>query len=83
MSPAIPHKPYDVKLNTIYECVKYKNKYIIKGLDFEREFSLEFIKSMFKPCENYNWNMLEYGDEINNNKQNKNIINKKNKKGGI
>ena len=57
-SPAMPQYPYDVHLGASYECQKVKDKYIVKGFDFEREFSLDFLQQVFKPCDGYNWEML-------------------------
>ena len=57
-SPAIPQGNYNFALNTVYECEKVENKYIIKDKE-DKEFSLDFLKNMFKPCENYSWDMLE------------------------
>ena len=37
---------------------KVKDKYIVKGFDFEREFSIDFLKQVFKPCDGYSWEML-------------------------
>ena len=57
------------------------SKYFIKRVNFEREFTLEFIQQMFSPCDGYDWKMIK--DE--NNVTNKNNIgvtidlNKKNK----
>lgn len=78
-SPAIPQYPYDVALNAIYVCKKDKDKYIIKGANFEREFPLSFIKNMFSPIGEDNWDMLnppktKKKDSIHNDK---NIKNKK------
>lgn len=60
-SPAIPQEPYNFSLGTIYECDngKKKNTCVVKGSNIEKEFSLEFIKSIFKPCDGYGWDMLE------------------------
>lgn len=67
-SPALPQKPYDVSVGVAYDCEKFEEKYFIKGLNFNREFSLGFIKSMFQPCEGYNWDMLKDKTEIKENK---------------
>lgn len=58
-SPALPQKPYDVSVGVAYDCEKSKGKYFITGMNFNREFSFGFIKSMFQPCEGYDWDMLE------------------------
>lgn len=59
-SPAIPQKPYDFDLNKEYDLDKVKGKYIIyHKKDNQTEFDIDFIKSMFKPCEGYSWDMLE------------------------
>ena len=55
---AVPQFPYDVELGAIYNCTKEDDKYFIQGNGFNREFTLEFIKQMFKPCEKYDWEML-------------------------
>lgn len=73
-SPATPQYPYDVRTGVIYECKKNKNKYIIKGLNFEREFPLNFIKNMFTPIDGYSWDMLNptstnKKDKVNNIKE--------------
>lgn len=65
-SPAIPQYPYDVEIGTIYECVKDKDKYSIRGKNLERVFNLEFIKSIFKPCKDYTWDMLNENKEVEN-----------------
>ena len=57
-SPAMPQYPYDVQLGVSYECQKIKDKYIVKGVNFERAFSLKFIQNMFKLCDGYTWDML-------------------------
>jgi hypothetical protein len=57
-SPAVPQYPYDVKLNTTYICEKKKDKYIVKGANFQRAFSFDFIKNMFTPIDEYGWDML-------------------------
>ena len=57
-SPAMPQYPYDVRLGVSYECQKVKDGYVVKGFDFEREFSLDFIQQIFKPCDGYSWDML-------------------------
>ena len=86
-SPAIPQYPYDVELGVEYDCIKQEDRYVIKGINFEREFALDFIKQMFSPCVKYNWEMIK--DE--NNETNKDSIgiiidlnkkNKQNKNGG-
>ena len=61
---AVPQFPYNVELGVIYNCVKENDKYFIQGNGFNREFSLEFIKQMFKPCKEYNWEMLNDKIEI-------------------
>ena len=58
-SPAMPQGNYNFALNTAYECEKVKDKYVIKGVNSEKEFALEFLKSIFKPCDGYSWDMLE------------------------
>ena len=60
-SPAMPQGDYNFSLGVTYTCVKSEktDNYIVKGSDIEKEFSLEFIKSIFKPCDNYSWDMLE------------------------
>ena len=63
-SPAMPQYPYDVQLGVVYECVKVKGKYIIKGANFNRAFDLKFLKCIFKPCDNYSWDMLEEKNEV-------------------
>lgn len=65
-SPAIPQYPYDVEVGTIYECVKEKDKYSIRGKNLERVFSFEFIKRSFKPCEGYSWDMFNENKEVEN-----------------
>lgn len=62
-SPARTQYPYDVKVNLTYNCEKENDKYFIRGNDFDREFALDFIKRMFKPCEGYEWDMLENKEE--------------------
>lgn len=62
-SPAMPQGDYNFALNTAYECEKIKDKYIIKAKE-DKEFSLAFIKSIFKPCDGYSWDMLEEKKEI-------------------
>lgn len=57
-SPAMPQGDYNFALNTEYECEKIKDKYVIKAKE-DKQFSLAFIKSMFKPCDGYSWDMLE------------------------
>ena len=57
-SPAMPQGDYNFALNTEYECKKVKDKYVIKAKE-DKEFSLAFIKSIFKPCDGYSWDMLE------------------------
>lgn len=54
-SPAMPQGNYNFALNKAYECKKIKDKYVVEN----KEYSLAFIKSMFKPCEGYSWDMLE------------------------
>ena len=61
-SPAMPQGNYNFALNTVYECEKVDGKYIIKAKE-DKEFSLAFLKNMFKPCENYSWDMLEENKE--------------------
>lgn len=59
-SPAIPQKPYDFELDKEYDLGKIKNKYIVyRDKENQQEFDIDFIKSMFKPCEGYSWDMLE------------------------
>ena len=60
-SPAMPQGDYNFVLNTEYECEKIKDKYVVKAKE-DKEFSLAFIKSMFKPCDGYSWDMLEKKD---------------------
>lgn len=75
-SPAVPQKPYDFNLNTEYMLNKIDNKYIIAiSKNDKREFEIGFIKSIFKPCEGYSWDMLE---KENKGVQNTLKINKKN-----
>ena len=83
-SPAIPQKPYDFELDKQYDLDKVKDKYIIYRNENRQEFDIGFIKSMFKPCEGYSWDMLEKENKevkntsktkLNNIKQNKNIKN--------
>lgn len=57
-SPAMPQGDYNFALNTAYECEKIKDKYIIKAEE-DKKFSLAFLKSIFKPCDGYSWDMLE------------------------
>lgn len=66
-SPAMPQGDYNFALNTAYECEKVKDKYVIKGANSKKEFALEFLKSIFKPCEGYSWDMLEEKKEIKEN----------------
>ena len=87
-SPAIPQKHYNFNLDQEYELNKIKGKYVI-SLNYgdKREFDIDFIKSMFKPCEGYSWDMLEKENKenievkntsktkLNNTKQNKKIKN--------
>jgi hypothetical protein len=61
-SPAMPQGDYNFALNTAYECEKRKDKYVIKAKE-NSLFSLAFIKSMFKPCDGYSWDMLEEKNE--------------------
>ena len=63
-SPAIPQYPYDVEIGAIYECIKEKDKYSIRGKNLERVFSFEFIKRSFQPCEGYSWDMLNENKEV-------------------
>ena len=65
-SPAMPQGDYNFALNTAYECEKVKDKYVIKAKE-DKEFSLAFLKSIFKPCEGYSWDMLEEKKEIKEN----------------
>lgn len=75
-SPAVPQKPYDFNLNTEYMLNKIDNKYIIAiSKNDKREFEIGFIKSIFKPCEGYSWDMLE---KENKGVQNTLKVNKKN-----
>ena len=75
-SPAVPQEPYDFVLNTKYELNKVKGKYVILINDNDRrEFDIDFIKSMFKPCEGYSWDMLKT-DVKETNLKRKNKINK-------
>lgn len=62
-SPAMPQGDYNFALNTEYECEKVKDKYIIKAKE-DKQFSLAFIKSMFKPCDGYSWDMLENKEAV-------------------
>ena len=54
-SPAMPQGDYNFALNKAYECKKVKDKYVVEN----KEYSLAFLKSMFKPCDGYSWDMLE------------------------
>lgn len=74
-SPAVLQYPYDVELGVVYDCEKCGNKYIIKGKNFNREFELNFIKNMFTPIEEYNWDMLN-PPKKNNKTDSKNVKNK-------
>ena len=60
-SPAMPQGEYNFTLGLEYTCEKNTktNKYIVKGGNTEKEYSLDFIQSFFKPCDNYAWDMLE------------------------
>jgi hypothetical protein len=58
-SPAMPQEPYNVALGVSYECEKSKGKYVVQGVNFKKEFTLEVIKMLFKPCDGYSWDMLE------------------------
>ena len=58
-SPAMAQYPYDVDVKLTYNCEKDGDKYFIRGYGFDREFSLDFIKKMFTPCEKFDWGMLE------------------------
>jgi hypothetical protein len=60
----MPQEPYNVALGVSYECEKSKDKYVVKGVNFKKEFSLEVIKMLFKPCDGYSWDMLEEKKEI-------------------
>ena len=62
-SPAMPQGNYNFALNTAYECEKVKDKYVIKAKE-NKEYSLAFLKTIFKPCEGYSWDMLEEKKEI-------------------
>jgi hypothetical protein len=63
-SPAVPQKPYDFDLNKEYDMDKINGKYFIyRDKDNKQEFGIDFIKSMFKPCEGYSWDMLENKNE--------------------
>lgn len=62
-SPAMPQGDYNFALNKAYECEKIKDKYVVEN----KEYSLDFLKSMFKPCDGYSWDMLEEKKEIENN----------------
>lgn len=78
-SPAVPQEPYNFSLNTEYELNKVKGEYIISiNENDKREFEIGFIKSIFKPCEGYSWDMLEIDTKETNlkkkNKTNKNKI---------
>lgn len=78
-SPAMPQGDYNFTLNKVYECEKNKNKYVIKGVNSNKEFTPEFLKSIFKPCEGYSWEMLEEKkekEEIATNKVAKSTKNK-------
>ena len=73
-SPAVPQKPYDFVLGKIYEIEKVKDKhYVLIDNNNKREFDIDFIKSMFKPCEGCSWDMLEINlEKTNLKKKNKN-----------
>ena len=58
-SPAVPQEPYNFNIGTVYDCEKSKGKYFVINGDVKKTYSLEFIKMMFKPCEEYSWDMLE------------------------
>lgn len=60
---AVPKYPYDVELGVTYECIKDKDNYFIKGRNFERNFAFDSIKSMFRPCDGYDWGMLDDNKE--------------------
>lgn len=68
-SPAMPQDDYNFTLNKVYECKKVKDKYVIEGANFNNEFTPKFIKSIFKPCKGYSWEMLEEKDKIKQVKQ--------------
>ena len=57
-SPAVPQGDYNFTLKKVYECEKIKNEYIVKAEE-DKKFSLAFLKSIFKPCDGYSWDMLE------------------------
>jgi hypothetical protein len=59
VSPAIPQYPYNVEIGVVYECIKNNNEYSIRGKNFERVFSFDYIQNAFKPCEGYTWDMLD------------------------
>lgn len=82
-SPAVPQKPYDFQLDKEYTLEKKNGKYVFVE-DTEKDFNLDFIKSMFKVCDGCSWDMLEEVKEkevINLNKKNNvnNYPRKKNK----
>lgn len=64
VSPAIPQYPYDVEIGAIYECVNSNNQYSIRGNNFERVFSFDYIQRAFKPCEGYSWDMLNENEVV-------------------
>jgi hypothetical protein len=58
-SPAVPQEPYDFDLKKSYNVEKNGNKYFIyHNKDNKQEFDIGFLKSMFKPCDGYSWDML-------------------------
>ena len=75
-SPAMPQGNYNFALNTAYKCEKINGKYIVKAKE-DKEFSLAFIKSIFKPCEGYSWDMLE--EKKDTEKATKKVAKSKNK----
>ena len=76
-SPAMPQEPYNVSLGVSYDCAKSKDKYVVQGVNFKKEFSLEVIKMLFKPCDGYSWDMLEEVEEKENKTSKANAKSKK------
>lgn len=58
-SPAVPQEPYNFSVGTVYDCEKIKDEYFVINGDIKKAYSLKFIKMMFKPYEEYSWDMLE------------------------
>ena len=79
-SPAMPQPPYDFILGQPYDLNKIKGKYYIYRSENDKQmFSIGFIKSMFKPCNGYSWDMLEEVVENKENKTSKSNTKSKNK----